>query len=242
MEFIQIKDLNNESKSFNIRVHVAAKVSERTVSLKDGSRKRVAKYGVMDSTGQAFLTLWGADIDKMRVGQNVQIRNGYVREFKGDLQINVGKYGKWEYIDDPIPGLDRAKWKAVQSKVKNMKFIKIKDIPENWRNFNLEKVKIVEIGNYREVVSRIEALIHKVADVLIGDETGCIKFSLWDDAIQKAKLGTVIRIFNAYATGFNMGLRLKLSRFGGIEILNDVKDEIDVNIENNLSAKTSTYS
>ena len=49
---------------------------------------------IQDETGTIKLTLWNEQIDMVNVGDNVKIENGYVTSFKGENQLNIGKYGK----------------------------------------------------------------------------------------------------------------------------------------------------
>lgn len=39
------------------------------------------------------LTLWDEDIEKFRIGDHVQINNGYATSFMQKVQLNIGKYG-----------------------------------------------------------------------------------------------------------------------------------------------------
>ena len=39
-------------------------------------------------------TLWNEQIDQVKVNSNVKIENGYVTSFRGETQLNVGRYGK----------------------------------------------------------------------------------------------------------------------------------------------------
>jgi hypothetical protein len=54
----------------------------------------VADATLQDETGTTTLTLWGADIPKYRVGQKIQVTDGWVKEFRGKLQVSMGRSGK----------------------------------------------------------------------------------------------------------------------------------------------------
>ena len=81
------------------RVEVEAKVVEKgnprqvTSRFKDETYT-VADAVVADDTGSIKLTLWNEQIDQVNVNDNIKIENGYVTTFKGETQLNVGKYGK----------------------------------------------------------------------------------------------------------------------------------------------------
>ena len=99
-------------------------------------------------------------------------------------------------------------------------------------------VKVVSSGEAREVVSRLENAQHKVAEALVGDDTGCVLLTLWDDAIEKFETEKTYKIENAYCSFFKNSLRLNIGRYGEFE---ESSEEIkEVNKENNLSEKELT--
>jgi len=80
------------------RVEIAAKVlnisETREVTTRAGEQSRVATADVSDDSGTVKLTLWNEQIDQVKVNDNVKIENGYVTSFRGETQLNVGRYGK----------------------------------------------------------------------------------------------------------------------------------------------------
>ena len=81
------------------QVDVEAKVIEKTPTREVMSRYknetyRVANVTISDDTGKIKLTLWNDDIVKVNENDTVKIENGYVTSFRGEIQLNVGKYGK----------------------------------------------------------------------------------------------------------------------------------------------------
>ena len=91
---MEIKDLRNEMK----RVTVEAKVVEKGETREVRSRYKdetyqVADATIADETGSIKLTLWNEQIDQVEVGNRIKIENGYVTSFKGEVQLNVGKFG-----------------------------------------------------------------------------------------------------------------------------------------------------
>ena len=80
------------------RVTVEAKVVEKGEPRQVRSRYKDETYTVADSriedeTGSIKLTLWNEQIDQVNVDNKVKIENGYVTSFKGEIQLNVGKFG-----------------------------------------------------------------------------------------------------------------------------------------------------
>ncbi len=90
-----IKDLQDGMK----RVSVEAKVVEKGDAREVKSRFKDETYRIVDAviadeTGSVKLTLWNEQIEQINVGDNVKVDNGYVTSFKGEIQLNVGKFGK----------------------------------------------------------------------------------------------------------------------------------------------------
>jgi replication factor A1 len=80
------------------RVSVEAKVVEKGDPREVRSRFKDETYRIVDAivadeTGSVKLTLWNDQIEKVNVGDNIKIENGYVTSFKSELQLNVGKFG-----------------------------------------------------------------------------------------------------------------------------------------------------
>jgi replication factor A1 len=92
---LKIKELRDGMR----RVDVEAKVIEKSPAREVMSRykdvvHRVATAIISDDTGKIKLTLWNDQIDQVNVNDNVKIENGYITTFRGEMQLNVGRYGK----------------------------------------------------------------------------------------------------------------------------------------------------
>ncbi|MBS7659293.1 MAG: OB-fold nucleic acid binding domain-containing protein [Candidatus Bathyarchaeia archaeon] len=92
---MKIKELRNGMKHVNVEGKIVDKSEPReVVSRYQGTTHTVANAVIADETGKIKLTLWNDQIDQVNVNDNVKIENGYVTSFRGELQLNVGKYGK----------------------------------------------------------------------------------------------------------------------------------------------------
>jgi replication factor A1 len=93
-EKVNIKDLRNGMKRVTVEANVVEKGETREVrSRYKDETYMVADAVVADETGSIKLTLWNEQIDQVEVGNKVKIENGYVTSFKGEIQLNVGKFG-----------------------------------------------------------------------------------------------------------------------------------------------------
>jgi len=55
---------------------------------------RVANAKAKDSSGEIKLALWNEQIDKVNVGDKVTIEDGWAKEYRGELQVSTGRFGK----------------------------------------------------------------------------------------------------------------------------------------------------
>ncbi len=91
-----VMDINTAKKmrsGINLRATITSKENPRSVNYKTGGTGEVCTAVISDDTGEIKLTLWNDEIDKVEVGDTVEIANGYTSEFKGEVQLNIGKYG-----------------------------------------------------------------------------------------------------------------------------------------------------
>lgn len=78
----------------NTRVRVLSISKSKQVTTGTGIEHEILEVKVEDETGSITLVLWDEKISSVKVGEILQIENGFVTSFKGEWRINVGKYGK----------------------------------------------------------------------------------------------------------------------------------------------------
>ena len=90
---MQVKDLKPNSAIDSLEVEVVSVDGPREFTSFRGSGK-VANAKVKDATGEVRLTLWNDEINLIAQGAKIRIENGWTKEYKGELQIGAGKFGK----------------------------------------------------------------------------------------------------------------------------------------------------
>lgn len=115
--------------------------------------------------------------------------------------------------------------------------LKVEGLKPSLRNLNVV-VKVVDIGQPRNVFVRRDGSEHRVTEALVGDETGTALLNLWDAQIDLFALNDVIEIKNGYTSLFRGSLRLNIGRQGTAEKVDTEIEE--VNKENNISEKRYT--
>ena len=92
---MNIADLRNGMKRVSIEATVKEKGTPRQVMSRFGTETyTVADAIVADESGSIKMTLWNEQIALVKVDDRIRIENGYVTSFKGEVQLNVGKFGK----------------------------------------------------------------------------------------------------------------------------------------------------
>jgi len=205
----------------------------------DGSTGQVRSLEMEDDTGSIRITLWNEDANMdLKKGDIIKIIGGNIEfdEYSGtDYRINTN----WNTKIIINPEIDGKLKKKLQECGKYLKPLKISQIHE----MDDEGEEIDVIGRIVNVYdpsefNRDDGTIGKVRTIEIGDGTGIIRASFWDD---KAELpfheGKPIKIENARTRLGNYNMDLSIGRTSRIiepnteEInnlpdLNEIQDSI----------------
>jgi len=97
-ESVPISQAKAMRSGVNVEAEVIGKTDPRTVNLKAGGTVEVCDATIANEDkseeNQMKLTLWGDDIKAVNVGDKVVIENGYTNEFRGEVSLTKGKFGK----------------------------------------------------------------------------------------------------------------------------------------------------
>ena len=101
----KIGELNPSSRAVNVLAKLVSKSEIRNVAAgRDGEPHKVSDAMVGDETGCIYLTLWDDNIEKVKDGDTIMIKNGYINLFRGNMRLNVGRYGTLEISETPLAG------------------------------------------------------------------------------------------------------------------------------------------
>ena len=99
----KVGELTPQSRAVNVTAKVVSKSEIRDIPMgRDGSAHKVCDALVGDETGSVYLTLWDDNIEKVNEDETLRIENGYVTLFKGNMRLNIGKYGKMAIAEEPL--------------------------------------------------------------------------------------------------------------------------------------------
>jgi replication factor A1 len=96
---MNIRDLRDGMRRVDAEGEISEISDPRTVNLRTGGEAKVADCMLKDESGQIKLSLWDDQIDQVRKGSKVRVTNGYTNSFRGELRLNVGRYGRLEVLE-----------------------------------------------------------------------------------------------------------------------------------------------
>ncbi|MBN1323208.1 MAG: replication protein A [Methanotrichaceae archaeon] len=152
----------------------------------DGSLGRVANLTMADETGTIRVTLWDESTDLIKSGDLavdlvLKVR-GFTKEGFAGCEVNLGRNGGLEEVDlDIKPRIEP---------------YKISEIGRDMGEVNLV-AQVLDPGEPREF-TRKDGSPGVVRSVLLGDETGKIRLTLWNEqAKMEIKEGESLEVINA---------------------------------------------
>ena len=97
-DFITTVEAAKLRSGINVAGDITKHSELRTVNLKSGGTIDTLTATLKDDAGEIALTLWGEDIATCPVGTKVAITNGYTNDYKGQVSLTKGKFGKLEVV------------------------------------------------------------------------------------------------------------------------------------------------
>ncbi|MGP8337861.1 MAG: OB-fold nucleic acid binding domain-containing protein [Methanosarcinaceae archaeon] len=209
-EITKIADITTDNGNVNFIAKVMSVFDVREFSRNDGTIGKVGNITVADETGSIRLTLWDdkADLiktDSIKINQNVQV-SGYVKDGYSGVEVNIGKNNVITETDENVDAVINSQ--------------KIIDIKDGMGDINLCG-RVVDISDVR-TFSRKDGTEGRVCNIRIGDETGKIRVTLWDNKTDFTKdidFDDSIEIINGYAreNNFNQQVEIQVSNHGVIK-------------------------
>ena len=101
----KVGELTPTSRAVNVIAKTISKSEVRSIAAgRDGAPHRVCDALVADETGCIYLTLWDDNIEKVNEDDTVSVKNGYINLFRGNMRLNIGRYGTLEIPEKPLEG------------------------------------------------------------------------------------------------------------------------------------------
>jgi replication factor A1 len=135
---------------------------------RNGDVGHVANLVVSDETGSIRVVLWNdlaKHVEELQIGQTLKI-GGVVKEGPYGLEVNAREIE----VDESVPNTEVAPSRDKET---------IADLLPGLNAVEMSGV-VLEVGSVRTFTKR-DGSVGKVSNITIGDETGRVRVTLWDD-------------------------------------------------------------
>ena len=208
----KIGDLTGTEQSVDIIAKVVFS-TKKTIPGKNGERTIIS--GILgDETATASFTEWSGNKEIVK-GKVYRFKNCYTKTWNDNVQINIGTKSSIENSDDDIQVKER-EYTPPAAVTK-----KIGDLDGTERNVDIT-AKVV-FSDFKEIPNK-DGGKRTIISGILGDETGSVSFSLWNDRPVLEK-GRVYNFKNCYTKTWNDTVQLNIGNNGSVE-------ETDIVIEN----------
>lgn len=178
---------------------------------KNGKKGKLCNLVVADSTGETRLTVWHDDVDivlrkGVKRGSVLQLKNCYVKEFNGRVQVGLAYNGSIEVNPkeisfEKLPAANSAK-------------AKVSELKEGMNDVNLA-ARVLRIFPAKEFERTAQKAGGKgsVVNFLVADETGTVRATAWNDLVNQVALlkeNDLVEIEGAYTKQGLKGIELHL--------------------------------
>jgi replication factor A1 len=220
----KVADIKSDSGNVNFIAKVVSAFPIREFTRSDGTVGRVGNLLVADETGSIRITLWDDKADLINqgfieIGHNLQL-GGYVKEGYSGVEVNIGSNGVLSQTDEEV-------------NVKNAS-MKISDIKNGMGSINVIG-RLLDISDIR-TFNKKDGSKGRVGNITIGDDTGKIRITLWDektDKMAELRLGDAVEVINGYARENNFNQQVEI-QIGNHSLLK--KTETSVKYQENFTA------
>ncbi len=96
---MKTSDVKPEMRRVDLDMKIVEIEEPRSYASRTGKEGRVTTAIGEDDSGRIKISIWDNDIDRVKVGNTVKIRNGYARLFRDEVHVSAGIYGKLEVVE-----------------------------------------------------------------------------------------------------------------------------------------------
>lgn len=214
----------------NVEGVIMGKSPSSTFTRKDGTEGKVIRLSLEEGGRQITAVLWDEKVEEAaKLGDGTRVRiigaNSKVRQ-GGGFEVHLNRTSEVEILEEGVLPLEPlSHW------------TKIGELKDGMRGVSTAG-KVISIGEPREF-TRKDGTKGRVASVVLEDETGIVRLSLWDDDVNSLSdmpIGAVVAVENGYTrAGYGNSIDLNVGRLGTMKI-----NPSDVHVETLDSADRVT--
>ncbi len=96
---MNIEDLKVGMRNVDLKAKIAEMDEPRQVTTRFGTPISLTVATLKDDTGTIKLNLWGDQSEGIEEGKDVEVIGGFVKEFRDELQLSVGRNGSIKMVE-----------------------------------------------------------------------------------------------------------------------------------------------
>ncbi len=98
---MKLSDVEPEKNVTDLIVRVVSMAPPKMISTRTGRKTQLIEVLVADDTGSTILSLWGfGEGSDLSAGKVIRITDGWAKEWRGQIQLSLGRSGKYEILAD----------------------------------------------------------------------------------------------------------------------------------------------
>ena len=221
---LEVQDHEEDGEEIDIIGRIITINDTHSFQRDDGTTGYVRSGDIADSTGRVRISFWDekADPKYVSIGKAYQIENVRTRLGMTEVELNAGKTTRVIELTD-AEASDLPSFEELEEQIYVTK--KIGDLDEDDTSFKVV-ARILEIEDIREF-SRPDGTTGLVRGMTIGDESGFIAVTLWEEKTNLPfDINEAIKIQNPRIRYNDMSNRLELSINNSTNILQPSYNEL----------------
>ncbi len=222
VDIVDIQEIDDDGEEIDIVARLITLSNIRNFERDDGSKGTVCSADFADATGNVRVSFWDEKTGfPFEIGRAYKLENARTRPGMYAVELNAGKPTRVIPLSEDDAGA-LPSFEELENRLYEP--MKIGDLDEDTMNFKVVG-RILELTDAREF-DRQDGGKGLVRSMEVGDDTGIIRASLWDD---KAKIpcdiGDPVKIQNP-TIRFNNNNEIELSVGGASNIIDPNDDEL----------------
>ncbi len=231
---LKIESIFSGMKNVDITGKVMQIFNVREFKKKDGGKGKLGSIVIGDDTGKVRVVFWDGDVQKLEEleeGDILKIKGAYSKDnLNSEPELHIGM--RTRIIINPN-GVNPEDFPDIENRR-----VKISQLSHGMQDVDIV-CKVLRIFGLREF-ERSDGNAGKVVNLLVSDETGVARVTLWDentDIVEGIKEGDILEVTRGYVKVRNEMADVNVGRYSTINI-NPSGITLDNAIESSYSAAT----
>jgi len=98
---LKIAEVEPEKNVNDLIVRIVSIAPARIIKTRAGRKTMLKEVLIADDSGSCILSLWGFNEgNDLSAGMVIKITDGWAKEWQGQIQLSLGRSGKYEILED----------------------------------------------------------------------------------------------------------------------------------------------